>query len=1004
MGFTSPRTSPEYIFTAGILVNNFKEDKLEVSVLKKIETYVLEWLKLAQEQDLCVHFPIFLGIVKTLSHAGFYLSCRKLIEEFKRSSFSNLRGLLDVEVLLCRCLLEIHEVDQLPLNLKNSGILFKTAYTGIASEYDDLINMKLMQLEFFINMCDQDKSIVKFDEVKSMIASRTEYNLSIESRDISLQRRLTIFATISRFSLLASRLSMILAQVSESLRNSKLSIKLLCSVLRKIDSLSGFDNMKTEATHLLLKGYELAFTASKRLGLSKDAIHFVDEFTKLNSSLCRSPIKSLNNFIGANYLMYANKKSDALRQFEMGRSDTWHSKFLNLIELVTCISVNFDLMSAECLESKRKDVISLLFARQDSNDSSQFVVPASQISGILLDVESLVIKIFGKGFSEDQQDSTNIFEMLTKAVLSVQLKLSEVEDSSAICNVIQMLDSSIEYLPNTGQIDFNTFRESALSISVINHCKDVLMRCGEGKYLRYLEIGTMHEINTLLNRFGFLLSFFGSPQQDDLKELLKTSFLIKDLAYSLPYDNQKALMTTQIFSAAAPLLPECGNAQNGKSIQDLKEKFYEDLLQLLPVSWTVVTLDICQVSGDLIISRLWAEADYPIVFKVPFDRREENKRNFNEYLRELKSIIADSNLSTKSTVTSAIKTKEDRKMWWKMRFELDSRLGALLQQIERSTIGGLVGVFGNFDTKVEECRIFEMELNKIWNAALGHTQETVQLDKTIVGLFYFALLYGQSGMSGFDLLADLTVYTAEQLQLHTRLKSGFVKDNDWIISHVSRLCVTRPYHNDTDHLILIPSHTCSYVPWESMTCLRGRSVSRMPSVSHLFESLARHKDQMKVYKDGSENLLYVVNPGSDLIKTQNRFKPVFDGLLGANGVAGEPPSEEWLTANLYRSNLYVYLGHGGGEQYLRSSALFNSKSKTEEQLPTTLLMGCSSSAYQEHGRLQPSSNIFNWLVCGAPAVMTNLWDITDKDIDIFSLSFYSSSGESPQATLKTQRL
>ncbi|GEQ67796.1 hypothetical protein JCM33374_g1461 [Metschnikowia sp. JCM 33374] len=76
-------------------------------------------------------------------------------------------------------------------------------------------------------------------------------------------------------------------------------------------------------------------------------------------------------------------------------------------------------------------------------------------------------------------------------------------------------------------------------------------------------------------------------------------------------------------------------------------------------------------------------------------------------------------------------------MWWKRRFELDSRLSGLLQQIERSSIGGLVGVFGNFDTKVKECRIFEMELNKVWTIASGHRQETVQLDKNIVGFILF---------------------------------------------------------------------------------------------------------------------------------------------------------------------------------------------------------------------------------------------------------------------------
>jgi len=49
-----------------------------------------------------------------------------------------------------------------------------------------------------------------------------------------------------------------------------------------------------------------------------------------------------------------------------------------------------------------------------------------------------------------------------------------------------------------------------------------------------------------------------------------------------------------------------------------------------------------------------------------------------------------------------------------------------------------------------------------------------------------------------------------------------------------------------------------------------------------------------------------------------------------------------------------------------------------------LLMGCSSGMLVPQGRYDPTGVPLAYLLAGSPAVVANLWDVTDRDIDRFS--------------------
>ncbi|CAM9528895.1 unnamed protein product, partial [Discosporangium mesarthrocarpum] len=133
-----------------------------------------------------------------------------------------------------------------------------------------------------------------------------------------------------------------------------------------------------------------------------------------------------------------------------------------------------------------------------------------------------------------------------------------------------------------------------------------------------------------------------------------------------------------------------------------------------------------------------------------------------------------------------------------------------------------------------------------------------------------------------------------------------------------------------------------------------------------------------------ERAFYVLDPESNLPSTRRELGPIFaryEKHLGWTGVAGRVPAEGWLERSLVGADLFAYCGHGAGELLLgRDTAAALPRS------PVAVLMGCSSGRLKGHGEFEPSGMVSGYLVGGSPAVVANLWDVTDRDIDRFSVA------------------
>ncbi|KAG0300101.1 hypothetical protein BGZ98_009492 [Dissophora globulifera] len=205
------------------------------------------------------------------------------------------------------------------------------------------------------------------------------------------------------------------------------------------------------------------------------------------------------------------------------------------------------------------------------------------------------------------------------------------------------------------------------------------------------------------------------------------------------------------------------------------------------------------------------------------------------------------------------------------------------------------------------------------------------------------------------------------------------------------------------HVILILDKHLQVFPWESCPVLRGEAVSRMPSMWLLRDRILQQRYLLAGSSSGSDRInnnkewqdlevdpektFYVLNPGADLKNTENEFRGYVKSQRGWEGVIGRAPMDLECIHGLSKSDLYVYFGHSGGEQYIRSAQI-----RQLGRCAVSFLLGCSSGSLQGAGEFDPTGNAMNYLLAGCPTLVANLWDVTDKDLDRFSMAMFKLWG------------
>lgn len=192
----------------------------------------------------------------------------------------------------------------------------------------------------------------------------------------------------------------------------------------------------------------------------------------------------------------------------------------------------------------------------------------------------------------------------------------------------------------------------------------------------------------------------------------------------------------------------------------------------------------------------------------------------------------------------------------------------------------------------------------------------------------------------------------------------------------------------TKHTILILDKALHAFPWESLPCMEGYAVSRLPSLGCLRDRIVnqdvlQQQDSHMPLKKGfyvhRSNGASILNPSGDLVATQSKFEQPLLSLSGWENITQRSPTEGELKACLENHEIFLYFGHGSGSQYIRARTVRNL-----EKCAVAVLMGCSSGALTEACEFEPYGTPINFMQAGCPALLANLWDVTDKDIDRFS--------------------
>ncbi|KAK4242459.1 Separin [Achaetomium macrosporum] len=471
-------------------------------------------------------------------------------------------------------------------------------------------------------------------------------------------------------------------------------------------------------------------------------------------------------------------------------------------------------------------------------------------------------------------------------------------------------------------------------------------------------------------------------------------------------------------------------------------KIQRDYIDIVPASWNVISISLSDGNHDLCITKLQA-GQSPFVIRLPLERAcsrdaDSDVFDFQQGRAELLDIIKLVNKTCHDSRDMTVKGAKNA--WWAEREALDGRLKDLLINIEQIWLGGFRGIFSQHIRRPELLARFQNDFLTILDKHLpsrrqvrGKKTKAAQqapratLDTNVLELFIGLGDATRPDCDFDDELTDLLYFVVDILQFYGERNA--YDEIPFDAMAVEMLDALHAYHSAANaaedatanmHTILLLDKALHIFPWESLPCLQGLAISRMPSLACLRRlildrrqrsSTTDNNDYWSAAPEGEghhvslRNGTYILNPSADLVSTQSTFFQPLDTHLPPPSsasssswkriIARAPTEAEFSTA-LTDSDILLYFGHGSGAQYIRGRTI----RRLDRCRATVLLMGCSSAALLEAGEFEPSGPVWNYMMAGCPAVVGTLWDVTDRDIDRFAAGVLEGWGVLPRGAVK----
>jgi separase len=172
-----------------------------------------------------------------------------------------------------------------------------------------------------------------------------------------------------------------------------------------------------------------------------------------------------------------------------------------------------------------------------------------------------------------------------------------------------------------------------------------------------------------------------------------------------------------------------------------------------------------------------------------------------------------------------------------------------------------------------------------------------------------------------------------------------------------------------DKVILILDETTTEFPFEALHLFRNRAVYRVTSL----ELLDPRPTEATV-----DEAFFVLDPENNLPSTQKVVGEFLRSNMLRNGVTMRIPTQsECRLAD--DCDLILYFGHGNGSKYLRLG----------RHNKVVLLFGCNSARLLCVENYKRNGSVLKYLSRGS-LVLGCLWEVTDRDIDRFSIKVMES--------------
>lgn len=431
--------------------------------------------------------------------------------------------------------------------------------------------------------------------------------------------------------------------------------------------------------------------------------------------------------------------------------------------------------------------------------------------------------------------------------------------------------------------------------------------------------------------------------------------------------------------------------------------FTQDYVDILPDDWNVLSISLNSDRTEFIISRM-SRGSSPFLLRLPLKRSEEGSQDEEDFTfdwgkHEMAEIIKLANASAHDARNRI--DKNSKKQWWATRESLDRRLETLLENMENIWLGGFRGIFDALPRDSTVLRQFSGSFEKVLNKHLPSRRkskdekEKVKVHENVLSLFV-GLRDLDKQENPEDSVLDLLYFVVDILQFQGERNAYDEIDFDAMV--IDTLDILSSLHSTTrsewvqpNHTVLILDKSLHSFPWESLPCLHGFPVSRLPSLECLRERIVNFKSvedsSDRPFEVNRHNGHFILNPSGDLKTTQSTFEEELSHREGWSSVIGRTPSEEEFKAGLEGKDIFLYFGHGSGAQYIRGRTI-----KRLDKCAVAFLMGCSSGCLTEAGELEPYGTPMNYMQAGSPALVATLWDVTDKDIDRFAKSTFQQWG------------